>query len=673
MLELKKMRKVDLITLQGYRRDLISSLHQKGILHIENFSNKAGEYGLDAGKPIDKSEIHSLNLRVKRILDVLGKPEESDKGFLEKIKSTLKASDKEKLGYELTDIKNDYKPFIENLEERLDSLEERLSEINSKLKNLKETRNNLGIYKSLGIPLSFLGEGFSTYTYIGQGSKSNLKSLKNDLEKITETYYLETSEDGSNLVLVLNVLKEHKEEVTKAIRRNNFDLLETELENTPKEEIKTINDKIKELKEKKEKTKRQLKGLKENHLQRLLKINEILKKELERGEVQAKFGESKQVFVIEGWISKNNLKKLKNLVNDITEGNSIIDVKEPKENEKPPVEFDNPWYLGAFEKLTRMYGLPSYGELDPTPILALFLPLFFGFMFGDFGHGIIVFLVGLGLYKYAEGTIKEFSIVLLFCGFFAMIMGLLYGEFMGMPFSELGINYHAPLHVGLGHGGHIQDAIMRLLLLSLGVGVFHIGLGILMDLGNRIKKSDYLSSIVPVAKLWVYFGAIYLIIRETLMMGHGFQIMEWNFPLMIAFLVPPLIILVFGELLAEYGEIESKREAISLIGEGFFEAFHDMLGFLSNTFSYSRLFALALVHMGLFIALGKISFVFSDLIAGGGILGYLIWFAIYVVGTVFILGLDGVIVFLHSLRLHFYEWFDKFFSGGGRSFEPFKM
>jgi len=135
-------------------------------------------------------------------------------------------------------------------------------------------------------------------------------------------------------------------------------------------------------------------------------------------------------------------------------------------------------------------------------------------------------------------------------------------------------------------------------------------------------------------------------------------------------LIPvPLVLILFTEVIKHLPHVDLKHLPAHL-GEGAFEVFDTCLIFLSNSISYSRIFALALVHGGLFLALFSIVQPLREM--GLGVLGLVIWFVIILVGTVLVIALESIVVFLHSLRLHYYEWFTKFYGADGIKYAPFK-
>ena len=107
---------------------------------------------------------------------------------------------------------------------------------------------------------------------------------------------------------------------------------------------------------------------------------------------------------------------------------------EVAEVEDPPTKFSHSRFVKPFEEITKLYGLPHYDEVDPTPVMALTFPLIFGLMFGDVGHGLILLVGGLTLGKLIKRNqaIKNVCWILAACGVGAIIAGLLYGEFFGI-------------------------------------------------------------------------------------------------------------------------------------------------------------------------------------------------------------------------------------------------
>jgi V/A-type H+-transporting ATPase subunit I len=161
----------------------------------------------------------------------------------------------------------------------------------------------------------------------------------------------------------------------------------------------------------------------------------------------------------------------------------------------------------------------------------------------------------------------------------------------------------------------------------------------------------------------LYIGLVYLFIN------YWTRFDEWgaNYLQVIFLIAVPLVMIILGEIIMHLPHFNPKNIGAGL-GQGAFEAFDTALIFMSNSISYSRIFALALVHGGLFLALFEIGKVIKEL----PMVGFLAWLIFVFVGTMGIIALESIIVFLHSLRLHYYEWFTKFYAADGIKFAPFK-
>jgi V/A-type H+-transporting ATPase subunit I len=264
--------------------------------------------------------------------------------------------------------------------------------------------------------------------------------------------------------------------------------------------------------------------------------------------------------------------------------------------------------------------------------------------------------------------------VVITCGLFAMFFGFMYGEMFGMAQEEqaklLG-GFKIPILLKDAEGKALISPLedpahtINFLKLAIFVGVIHVGSGMVMNLINKISERQYLAAVAgPLPKLWLYYGAVYLFMTYWT----NFALWGQNMGLVILLILAPLVLILLSEVIKHLPKIDI-HHLPTLLGEGGFEVFETSLIFLSNSISYSRIFALALVHGGLFMALFSV----AEPLMALPVIGSLIWLLIIFVGTAGILALESLIVFLHSLRLHYYEWFTKFYAADGVKFMPFKV
>jgi vacuolar-type H+-ATPase subunit I/STV1 len=323
-----------------------------------------------------------------------------------------------------------------------------------------------------------------------------------------------------------------------------------------------------------------------------------------------------------------------------------------------------------FETLTKMYGIPTYSEIDPTPFLFFTFPFLFGIMFGDIGHGIVLIISGfIGAITFRERyKVRNISWIVFYCGWWAILFGFLYGEFFG---GHQILGYHIqPVAIPLPFIGFVTlfsplNNVMALFYLTIFVGVLHINLGwIIRFINYCVQRKFYQAFTEPILKI------LFLDFLVFLVLNWGIDINAWlsyPYPILLP-IVPGLLLIIlkpFGKLLGiSYLKGESYGE---LISEGSMETFETVLSLPSNVLSYLRLLALALAHISLMVAVEAM----IQIITIGGILEQIIIIIALIFGNALVILLEGVIVFLNALRLNFYEFFFKFYEGRGIEYDPF--
>ncbi|MEM4405513.1 MAG: V-type ATPase 116kDa subunit family protein [Candidatus Methanomethylicaceae archaeon] len=356
----------------------------------------------------------------------------------------------------------------------------------------------------------------------------------------------------------------------------------------------------------------------------------------------------KRWMILEGYVPSKNLPSLVGDLQARLNGRIVFFSKEEHSSPQVPVIFKYPKFFKLFESITNLYGVPSYTELNPTPILAITFPVFFGLMFGDLGHGLMLATLGFIFYKYTK-SLSKIGIFLMICGIAGAIVGAaLYGEAFGKH-----IGYHTVFSPG--------EDLMSLFKFSLYIGVAQISLGLaIMVINNLIQKKRIDALLVNTPKLLLYLLFMYVVFN------FGLNLNQW-FTGPIFYILGPAIFMLIGKpvwALVKHG----KKEFLSVFGEIGFEVFDTMIRFVSNTVSYLRIFAMVMAHIQLtavFYSLGAI--------AGGGMLGMVVSALLAALGNIFVVLLEGVLVLAQDLRLHFYEWFSKFYEDGGIRFSPFKL
>ncbi len=362
-----------------------------------------------------------------------------------------------------------------------------------------------------------------------------------------------------------------------------------------------------------------------------------------------KRGEMSGIFVLSGVIPAPTLGEVAEKVEQLGPNTLLLSEKGAeleKRGRQLPTLLRNNFLVRTFQEIVALYSLPSYGETDPSPLVALSFCLFFGFMFGDVGHG---FLLAAGAWWLARKGIlkKAFASVIRIAGVSAMVFGFLYGSVFGSE-EILPSLWTSPMH-------GISDLIQT----SLFVGVAFLSMGIIINilaLKREGRTGKMLFDGEGVAGLLFYWTAA---VTAAMAFTSGGGAPK---PLL-AVLGLLFLVILFSSVLERllFGPQEKDEGGVVHT----FTVFHDLLSFLSNTASFVRLAAFALNHAGLSAAV----FMLSDMVhslPGGALFRA----AVLLLGNIVIVGLEGLIVFIQTLRLEYYEFFSKFYHGGGRPFAP---
>jgi V/A-type H+-transporting ATPase subunit I len=291
-------------------------------------------------------------------------------------------------------------------------------------------------------------------------------------------------------------------------------------------------------------------------------------------------------------------------------------------------------WLTPYVALVKNYGIPRYGELDPTLLFTTTFLLMFGTMFGDVGHGALI----IGASYYWRNRLKAFTSFLIAAGLFSTLFGILYGSVFGFEETVIPALWLSPIH---------HPNLMLTFALYWGMGF--ILLATLITIINRWQEGNYAAALfnhTGIAGIGLYLGGFYA--TQHWMLTGNFGIQQ-----QLALFLPILIILSYKwhENQLPIGE----RLLVTLI-----EGLEAIINYLANTLSFLRVAAFSLNHAALAIAI----FTLADMLTTPAN-----WLII-ILGNLFIVILEGAIVTIQVLRLEYYEGFSRFFRGDGKAFRP---
>ncbi len=375
----------------------------------------------------------------------------------------------------------------------------------------------------------------------------------------------------------------------------------------------------------------------------------------------------------EGFVPNGSLKALRDEVGSYFVSAEPVETKD-KDAAYIPTLLVNPRLVSAFESLTLMRGLPKYGEVDPTPIIALVFPFFFGVMFADVGHGIA--LVAFGLYLLYRTAYETWGKLVLTLSFPTALFGFVRGSFFGVPFSSpLGRVVHLPAALS---AGFTLSSIPFLLEVALTIGTFHLASGYAIAFVNQERAGNYMDAFLdrlPTVVLYAFLVPLAFAVAGTALNPERlfasnaptpvfYDLLGLNIPVAetartsIPVIAGALLVLVVGEPIREYLSTRTWRKAARGLGTGVFEALAKPFEFFLNTISYIRLGVLLITTTLL-----------GSLVAGvlsAGLVGVLL--AVFL--NIAVISLEGVIVYVQDMRLQLYEWLQRFYAGTGTPFVP---
>ena len=415
----------------------------------------------------------------------------------------------------------------------------------------------------------------------------------------------------------------------------------------------------------------------ETHREKLLALLGSFSIGMQIQDVESKLQSTELVYRLTGWISARDSDAMMKELDQLTEGRIAIREYLPSEvpsvingKEQVPVEVHHRKFVKGFERMLFSYGAPVYGTIDPTPFVALFFTLLFGIMFGDFGQGFVIFVLGILLEKriLRIGTYNRSAPVFIAVGASSMIMGLLTGEFFTNetllePFAYwvtgLFGKPHAPI-VKLMPSGTDTSAMFAMFGVAIAVGFLINTIGLIINITNKFivrKPGRALFGKTGLAGACFFWYIVALVVRVLFFHQTASRV---------DFIIIGVLMFfaAFGEPFERLvdGERPIAENGIgALVISGVVELIEVISTYLSNSVSFLRVGAFALAHAVLAFVISML----ADMIGSpGGII-------VTVLGNALVIVLEGMIVAIQVVRLQYYEFFSKFFNETGVEFSPF--
>ncbi len=642
--------------------DVIHTLHETGMTEIINISKDNPDLLNDTEKANADPEAgpcSEYELRLTRLIDILKKTQSKPTGM--KAMLTPKVTEKTEVETRTLDELYSYaESILHDIEQTCISCDEQQHEIQQKIDELTLETAQIELLKNIDIELNDLGT--SEYLYLIAGKTQELPQIKEKITTISNDIELYSQQHGKGKerewAVVLAAHIDQKDAIDKLCREyiETFDL--SHHTGKPKTVLKSIQQQITDLKRKHQELNQNLNDYAKTHLHDLFVIREEIKLERIRKEISKNFAKTTSTYIINAWILEENDAILKQELIDQTNDSIIYESKKPSLNpDNPPTYIKIPKWARSFNTLLELFATPRYNELNPTIPMGIFFILFFGLMLGDAGYGFVILLLSLVGYFYlgrASGMIRTFSFLGIWLGLTTTIVGLLTNSFFGDFIPKFIYNDPNATIYSLTLAG-IQLPIeplrnpLILLTIALLAGLIHMNLGILLAMIQNIRNKQY-KELISNHISWI-----------LLEIGGGFLIAES----LLKLLTLSTMMFYLAALFVVFGII------LRLINAGPL-GFFDITGFVGDWLSYARLLALGLATGGMAIAFNIVSQLFADMIPIQ-IVGLIFMSILLILLHTINLGLQALGAAVHSLRLQYVEFFNRFYEGGGHKFKPFSI
>ena len=553
---------------------------------------------------------------------------------------------------------------------------------------LKET---LEVVKKLNVDLTGFGLMKQFYTNLFIVQTKDIDEIKKTLDDATFNQYPLNTKEESALMIIADVANLEKIlKVMRSFNANPFSIPEN-VEQVPTKAYATAELKIKEFEEKHKKVTKEIAKMIAKIRQDILTLHERASVAKDVLELLRKPGGTKNFAVVQGYIPKKMEKKFKDTTGKWM---SIVeDVSDPELSKKRPTLFDNKIFVRTFEVITQSQGIPKKGEADPTPMIALMWPIFYGLMFADVGHGLLLMGLGLIFKLKGQGNLSRWGMLIAISGAAAAIAGVGTGEAFGFH-----INYFDPWKGLLEEGGALHsvswlvgvisvaelnfEQVIMILKVSLFLGIIHIVWAFILHIRKLAQdghKTTMFTEAIPNVTL---YGGIVVIMMCAI--GSGYDVMNMYskihtepVPWVTVFLgdwaqvwiitriagiivIASIVVMMIGGL----KHIKAHPEEGGSPANVFMEV---LLGksveCLAHTISYARLGIMLLVHAALLLTVNNSYASLGGMESPGAL-------ALLIGGNIGIMMIEGLIVYIQSLRLHLYEFFTKWYDGGA---QPFKQ
>lgn len=580
---------------------------------------------------------------------------------LQTLRQTLGAEDLDAQPREFDDV---IEPEVASdrvgrLELAVREITDELADVRKRLEQVQATRRELEPVAEVDINMDVLRTPHFLYAILGVMPAENVGRLQTSLARIPHSF-LVLRDDPKSPVVWLASTQSNRDVVERASRSAYVEAanLPEEYAGSPREIITTLEAQSKELSTRVSTMEEALRQLAARYRSEILALGWEVHASRTLADAIARFGRLRHTYIVVGWTPTDGLSTLTQKLRQVSRDTVVETIPTARSGDRRnvPVALQNARFLRPFQMLVTTYARPRYGEIDPTWLIALTFPLLFGAMFGDLGHGLLLAVLGLVISSRKVPALRGLAGLgglITACGVLAGIFGVLYGSVFG--FEDI-------LPALWMHPGN--DPI-QILAVAVGAGVVLLTIGYLIGIFNGVVSRSW--SHLLFGHNGIAGFVLYLSILGFLATKLG--VLRAPSIVFLVLLIVSALAIMFSELLMHLVDHVHPLLDGGVVSYGLqagMELFEAVLTIVSNSLSYVRIGAFAIAH----VVLSSVVFLLAGLLSPAH--GLVYWIVI-AVGTVGIVAYEGLIVGIQAMRLSYYEFFSKFFSGGGMRFEPLSL
>ncbi len=640
------VKKFNLVSLTSHKQEIIELLHDFGIAEIANWENNEEIIRTDERSP------EYLHAQVTFAINFLRRFDETKVSLKEKLLSGKPEFTKNELEKLVTEF--DYMAIVKKCEEA----EARLNKLNNLVEKNKSDRGLLETWKGIEFVPKAEIETEKTYTLLGSSTFEAWQKIMVKAEKMKNVNLQKSHELDREIFFIITFYKTIEKKVRELLTHYDFKPAQLpEINCLPADKYNDCEEDIKSAEKEIIKVTEDIKKLTSN-LHKLNIVFEYLSWKKEQKEALDKSIKTEKTFALLFWMEEMFVDKFKKAVSKITKNFELEEIP-VKEGESAPIVLRNKNIIEPFESVTGIYGMPLKSEVDPTPFLAPFFFVFFGFCVSDAGYGILMTLIMLLVLKLSKKPKEDMKLVRLLAlgGISTLIAGALFGSWFGLDLANMADgSWLKSFILFFKVIDPVRDPI-TVLIIAFIFGLVQIMTGLAINTWWKIKQGQKSEGLLG-SGLWflMLFTFILWVLAKV-----GVLI-----PSSAGNIITYILLGMAGALVLANGR---KTKNIFLkIPIGLY-SLYDVIGYLSDTLSYSRLLALGLATGIIAMVINLIAGLAIDMIP---IVGYVFAIFILIGGHVFNIAINALGAFIHSGRLQFVEFFPKFMEGGGTRFKAFK-